>query len=68
MPRESKYGTMPPVPAYTAKIKGDAGTYKVWGFDWLNHRVLVDRAGLVWLAIDKVALEPVNIGEGERQD
>lgn len=46
MPRTNKYGNMPPAPAHTAKVKGDADTYKVWGIDWLNHRVLLDRAGL----------------------
>lgn len=57
MPRKNKYGSMPPAPTYIAKVKGNAGVYKVWGFDWRNHRVLLDRAGLEWMPIDKVALE-----------
>lgn len=51
-----KYGIMPPAPAVTASVKGDAGEYKVWGIDWLNHKVLLDRAGFEWYPIDKVAL------------
>lgn len=58
MPRKSKYGNMPPAPAYSAKVKGDVGTYKVWGIDWMNHRVLLDRAGLEWTPIKNVAFEP----------
>lgn len=54
-----KYGKMPPVPGFVAKVRGDAGSYKVWGIDWMHHRVLVDRAGLEWMPIDKLALEPV---------
>jgi hypothetical protein len=49
---------MPPALAYTAKVRGDAGEYKVWGIDWMNHRVLLDRADFVWMPINKVALEP----------
>ncbi len=56
MSRKSKYGNMPPAPAYIAKVKGDAGSYRVWGIDWLNHRVLIDRAELAWVPIKNVAL------------
>ncbi len=58
MTRKSKYGTMPEAPDYIAKVKGDAGTYKVWGVDWMNHRILLDRAGLEWTPITNVSLEP----------
>lgn len=58
MSRKSKYGNMPPAPTYTAKVKGDAGTYKVWGIDWMNPRVLLDRAGLEWTPIKNVTFEP----------
>lgn len=57
--RKSKYGNMPPAPEYRARVKGDAGAYKVWGVDWLNHQVLLDRAGLEWTPIKNVAFEPV---------
>jgi hypothetical protein len=51
---------MPPKPEYTAKVRGDAGTYRVWGFDWLNHLVLLDRANsLEWTSIKNVSLEMV---------
>lgn len=59
MSRKSKYGNMPPAPEFNARVKGDAGVYRVWGIDWMNHRVLLDRAGLEWTPIDKVALEPI---------
>lgn len=58
MTRKSKYGNMPPAPEYHAKVKGDAGLYRVWGIDWMNHRILLDRAGLEWFPIEKVAFEP----------
>lgn len=58
MPRKSKYGNMPQAPAFMARVKGDAGVYKVWGIDWMHQRVLIDRAGLEWTAIAKVAFEP----------
>ncbi|KSC70506.1 hypothetical protein AO888_20200 [Pseudomonas aeruginosa] len=58
MARPSKYGNMPTAPQFVAKVKGDAGVYKVWGFDWMHHRVLLDRAGLEWVPIKNVALEP----------
>lgn len=48
---------MPPEPEYTAKVKGDAGTYRVLGINWMHHHVLLDRAGLEWTAIEKVAFE-----------
>lgn len=66
MSRKSKYGAMPPALAVVAKVRGDAGTYKVWGVDWLHHRVLIDRAGLEWVAIEKVALEPAADGVDSR--
>ncbi|MBY0443944.1 MAG: hypothetical protein K2Q15_01870 [Burkholderiales bacterium] len=50
---------MPAAPEYTAKVKGDAGTYRVYGIDWMHHRILLDRAGLEWHSIDKVAFEPL---------
>ncbi len=54
-----KYGRLPPVPTFTAKVRGDAGVYKVWGIDWLNQRVLVERAGLEWIPAEKIALDPL---------
>lgn len=54
-----KYGRLPPVPTFTAKVRGDAGVYKVWGIDWLNQRVLVERAGLEWVPAEKIALDPL---------
>jgi len=56
MTRNSKYGNMPTDPELTATVKGDAGTYRVLGVDWWNRRVLLDRAGLEWIDIKKVAL------------
>lgn len=56
MPRTSKYGNMPSSPNLVAQVKGDGGVYKVWGIDWLNHKVLLDRAGYEWTEISKVAL------------
>ena len=56
MPRKSKYGNMPSPPDLVAQVKGDGGVYKVWGIDWLNHKVLLDRAGCEWTDIAKVAL------------
>ncbi|MFM0608648.1 hypothetical protein PQR05_29380 [Paraburkholderia sediminicola] len=56
MTRTSKYGNMPADLNLMATVKGDAGTYKVWGVDWINHRVLLDRAGLEWHDIAKVAI------------
>ncbi|AMN82568.1 hypothetical protein AYR47_31575 [Pseudomonas azotoformans] len=55
---KSKYGSMPSEPEYTAKVKGDAGIYRVLGIDWMHHRVLLDRAGLERTSIEKVAFEP----------
>lgn len=57
MPRKSKYGLMPAALPWVAKVRGDAGVYRIWGVDWMQHRVLIDRAGLEWISIDKVALE-----------
>lgn len=57
MARKSKYGNMPERVRYRAKVKGDAGVYQVFGIDWLNGKVLLDRAGYEWLPISKVALE-----------
>lgn len=56
--RTSKYGNMPAGPEYRARVKGDAGIYKVWGIDWMNHRVLLDRAGLEWTPIKNITFEP----------
>lgn len=60
----SKYGNMPPKPAYTATVRGDAGTYEVWGIDWMNHRVLLNRASsLEWTPISKISLVPAPAGD-----
>lgn len=64
MPRQSKYGNMPAAPALSARVKGDAGTYKVWGIDWMNNLVLIDRAGLEWTPIAKVTFVPMDDAEG----
>ncbi|EKP0311596.1 hypothetical protein ACTG16_22800 [Aeromonas sp. 23P] len=56
---KSKYGNMPTPPMLTAKVKGDAGTYKVFGFDWVNNKVLLNRTCCYeWVPISKVALSP----------
>jgi hypothetical protein len=68
MPRQSKYGNMPPAPEYTAKVKGDAGTYRVLGIDWMHHRILLDRACLEWTPIEKVAFEPVPADAGSGRE
>lgn len=58
--RKSKYGNMPEFVQYRAKVKGDAGEYKVFGIDWLNNRVLLNRTSTYeWVSIEKVALERV---------
>ncbi|HHG4856078.1 TPA: hypothetical protein ACPWIJ_000413 [Pseudomonas aeruginosa] len=66
--RKSKYGNMPPAPDFHAKVRGDAGIYKVWGVDWMHHRVLLERPSLEWTPIDKVtfvdAQDPVD-AEGD---
>ncbi|MGL4349520.1 MAG: hypothetical protein ACRDC7_00535 [Aeromonas veronii] len=50
---------MPELVQYRAKVKGDAGEYKVFGIDWLNNRVLLNRTSTYeWVPIEKVALEP----------
>lgn len=63
MPRKSKYGNMPEMPEYKAQVKGDAGRYTVYGIDWMNHKVLLDRAGLEWTDIAKVAFHPIENDE-----
>lgn len=60
-----KYGRMPPRPDIRAKVRGDAGVYAVWGFDWMEHRVLLDRAGLEWVDIARVEIIS-NQSEGEQ--
>lgn len=55
---KSKYGNMPAAPQCVARVKGDAGIYKVWGIDWLQHRVLLDRAGVYeWTPIKNISFE-----------
>jgi hypothetical protein len=44
MPTSSKYGNMPVNANLLAKVKGDAGVYRVLGIDWWNHWVLLDRS------------------------
>jgi hypothetical protein len=52
-----KYGDMPPVPKYTAQVKGDAGVYDVWGFNWYSYHVCISRAGVQeWVCAKKVKL------------
>ena len=52
-----KYGEMPPVPQYTAQVKGDTGRYEVWGINWYSHKVCITRAGeQEWISIEKVKL------------
>lgn len=65
MARKSKYGNMPQAPTYMARVKGDAGAYKVWGIDWLHQKVLIDRAGLEWTPIAKVSFVPSHDFENE---
>lgn len=58
--RKSKYGNMPELVQYRATVRGDAGSYKVFGIDWLNNRVLLNRTSTYeWVPIEKVALERV---------
>jgi hypothetical protein len=49
---------MPDEPKFTAKVKGDAGSYKVWGIDWMNHRVLIERPSLNWEPIKNITFIP----------
>lgn len=65
MPRASKYGNMPAATNLIAQVKGNGGRYKVWGIDWLNHRVLIDRAGYEWTDIAKVALSEAEVEQDE---
>lgn len=56
-------GKMPerPQELQFAKLKGDAGMYQVWGFNWLSSEVLIYRAGeYVWFPISKVKLVAEN--------
>ena len=42
-------------PEIRVKIKGDAGIYPVWGIDWLNHLMTVERAcGYESVSFDKI--------------
>ncbi|WP_150306330.1 hypothetical protein [Pseudomonas saliphila] len=68
MPRKSKYGNMPSVPEYKARIKGDAGLYEVWGIDWMHHTVLLNRAGLEWTPIKNVTFVPLEVSEAEASE
>lgn len=52
---------MPELVQYRATVRGDAGSYKVFGIDWLNNRVLLNRTSTYeWVPIEKVALEAVD--------
>lgn len=52
---------MPELVQYRATVRGDAGSYKVFGIDWLNNRVLLNRTSTYeWVPIEKVALEVVD--------
>ncbi|KVO15103.1 hypothetical protein [Burkholderia ubonensis] len=54
----SKYGNMPANLNLIAKVKGDAGEYRVLGVDWFSHRVLLDRTITnEWVDIAKVAIQ-----------
>ncbi|MPQ69496.1 hypothetical protein [Pseudomonas sp. MWU12-2323] len=67
MPRKSKYGNMPQSPNLVAQVKGDGGCYKVWGIDWLNHKVLIERTGYEWTDISKVALTETEVEPEDEQ-
>ncbi|KVP26092.1 hypothetical protein WJ85_34825 [Burkholderia ubonensis] len=55
----SKYSNMPVNPNLIAKVRGDAGEYRVLGIDWFSHRVLLDRTITnEWVNIAKVAIQP----------
>lgn len=61
MARKSKYGNMPEAPNYRAKVKGDAGAYKVLAVNWWDHTVLLNRPEGYpeWLPIAKIAFVPI---------
>lgn len=65
MGRKSKYGNMPERPECLAKVKGDAGLYTVWGVDWMNHKILIDRAGLEWTDIAKITFVDPEVDQDE---
>lgn len=61
---KSKYGQMPTLPSYIAKVKGDAGEYRVLAVDYINNKLYLDRVGGEWIPIAKIALElPDEVGE-----
>ena len=40
---------------FRAKVKGDAGVYKVWGINWLHQKMLIERAcGNEEVSFDKI--------------
>jgi hypothetical protein len=44
-------------PEIKVKIKGDSGIYTVWGIDWLNHKMLIERAcGYERISFDKLKI------------
>ncbi|WP_455233361.1 hypothetical protein [Geopseudomonas aromaticivorans] len=49
---------MPALPQQVARVSGDSGVYKVWGYDWMRESVLVGRtSGLEWMPVTEVTLE-----------
>ena len=48
-------------PTIIVKIKGDAGKYTVWGIDWLNHKMLIERS----CGYEQVPFEKITIIESE---
>ena len=41
-------------PKWLVKIKNDAGQYRIFGYDFFNERVLVERScGMEWIDLNK---------------
>ena len=65
MPKAA-YDKFPPRPLGTGQIKGDAGTYNVWGFDWFNRSVLLDRCGTQWVPMAEVKIAGGKLNDFEQ--
>lgn len=55
-------------PEIIVKIKGDAGRYTVWGIDWLNHKILVERAcGYEYVSFDNITILESELTQSEQK-